>query len=160
MLRIAIVCLVTVVVLLAMGGTVQADSNRVGSHEVQEQYVVLSGTSCDDSTVTTSADPRRSDAGAADVNSAPIALYNTQAQSISYEYTAANAGSSFVLTLQHRSKWGDWVAFSPAVTVTLAGASGSGTVALNLPVCAEIRVVRSSDATYATTLSACVINKF
>lgn len=156
----SVMCFLVVVFLLCLGGPAAADNNRVGSADVKEDYIILSGTSCDDSTVTTDTDPRRSDAGAADVNSNPVAVYNTHKHSISYEYVAANAGSSFVLTLQHRTKWGDWKGFSPAVTVTLAGASGGATAALNLPACAEIRVVRSSDATYATTLTACTINRY
>jgi hypothetical protein len=159
-MRTFVVCFLSLVVLCTLSTVAEADSDRSGAYQVVSEYVVLSGTSCDGSTVTTSADPRRSDGGAADVNGNAMMVYNTHQHSLAYKYEAANSGSSFVLTLQAKTKWNDWVAFSPAVTVTCAGASGSGCVALSLPACTEIRVVRSSDATYATTLSACVLNKF
>jgi hypothetical protein len=149
-----------VFVLVVVGSPAEADSERSGAYRVVPQYIVLGSTSCDGSAVTTTTDERRLAGGGTAVNSLPIILDNTKSHSLSYKYEAADPASSFTLVLQHRAQWGDWVAFSPAVSVTLAGASGSGCVAIVLPVSAEVRVVRSSDATHATTLNACVLNKF
>ena len=150
---------VVLVALVAMGGPAVADSERSGAYHVVEPFVVFDGVSCDGSAVTTDTDPRHGAAGAADKNSAPIAIGNTHQHSLSYVYAAENAGASFTLTLQHR-RFGTWLPFSPAIAVTCSGSSGSGTVALNLPAAAEIRIVRSCDATYITTLTGCGINKF
>jgi hypothetical protein len=143
-----------IVLTLVFCSAVYADSNNSGASEVVPQYFNFSGVSCDNTNVVTAA------AGGADQNSDSVATYNTELHSISYKYEAENAGSSFLLTFQHLSKWGDWVAFVPAKTITCAGASGSGTAPISFPVAADIRCVRSSDATYVTTLNALVINKY
>ena len=129
-------------------------STGLWAGDVKEQYINMGSGSVDGTTVSTQA------AGGADKNSVAVPVYDSEFQAIAYKYVAANAGSSFTLTIEIRTLWGDWIEPDTAQTVTCAGASGSGIVDLDLPVCSEIRVVQSSDATYATTLTACTINKY
>jgi hypothetical protein len=153
-MRTLIPVLAILVLMIALGSEADADTKRgMGHYIVDEEYIAIGGNDINSTNVSALA------AGAASTNSAAVEIYDTEEHAISYKYTAANAGASFTLTIQHRTLWGDWVAFDPAISVTLAGASGSGTEALDLPVCGAIRVVQSSDATYATTLVACTINK-
>jgi hypothetical protein len=137
---------ILVLVLVLMGSVCYAG-------DVTETFINMDGKSINGTTVCTAA------AGAADQNSISVPINQGEAHALAYKYTAANAGSSFTLSIQCLLFGTDWEAPDTAITVTCAGASGAGIVPISLPVCSEIRVVRSSDATYATTLTACTINR-
>lgn len=153
LLRCFLLCTVVLSVLIMATGPVEAEPVK-GKRQVVEEYIKIAGSKINSTNVSALA------AAASSTNSAEIYVGDTEAHSISYKYVAANAGASFTLTVQHKTKWGDWVGFATAVTATCAGASGNGTKTLTLPACEYIRVVQSSDASYATTLAACTINAY
>ena len=125
-----------------------------GAVYTNEPYVVIGGVAINSVNVASkaAADPTTySDA---------IPVGTSEVHSIAIKWEAEDALASFDVAIQGMTKWGDWVAFNPPVSVTCAGASGSKIEALVLPLCSEIRIAVSSDATYATTVTACTINRW
>jgi hypothetical protein len=82
-----------------------------------------------------------------------IAIGGTEFHALGIKYEAANALSTFDISLQARLLDGTWSDMSPAVSVTLAGASGTLIREITLPVCDEVRIKRAASASYATTIT-------
>lgn len=99
--------------------------------------------------------------GGADVTCIAMPVGRTEQHSVFYRASAASTAAIIDLTWQSLTPAGQWVAFSPAVTQQLTGATTySGRVAVTFPVCDTVRVVVSGDATHATTMTELGLSKW
>lgn len=129
-------------------------ADNKGAIYTNEQYVVIGGVQINSVNVASKAP------GDPTTYSDAVPVGTSEVHAIAIKWEAEDALASFDVAIQGMTKWGDWVAFNPPVTVTCGGASGSKIEALVLPLCSEIRIAVSSDATYATTVTACTINRW
>ena len=143
----------TTLLLILLLPTLCLADNR-GLVNTEEPYAVIGGLAINNVNVAAKA------AGDPTTYSNGIPVGNTEAHAVDVKWEGADAAASFTVVIQKRSKWGEWIAFNPAVSITCAGASGSKSEAVNLPASSEVRFALSSDATYATTVNALTLSKW
>ena len=145
---------ITILLCLALVAPVLADNNRTGRADVRSEFFKdIAGLNINTVNVVSQA------AGGSTTYTLALPVYNSEVQAIDYKTTAADAAASITLTVQRRNLWGNWVSTSEVVTLTGATAY-EGAEALSIPVCGEIRVAVSCDATYATTVEALALSRW